>query len=109
MVRSSAKNHGYVACLTDPADYAELLAELDALVPDRLGGLEHVLRHRRAVDVLERRAVLAHDAQHRVGARAGHAGTAGGGTTRGGLRPSQGAARLNPGRWPGVHARPPLR
>src|SRR5437868_8952350 len=30
MVRSAAKNHAYVACLTDPADYAELLAELDA-------------------------------------------------------------------------------
>jgi phosphoribosylaminoimidazolecarboxamide formyltransferase/IMP cyclohydrolase len=30
MVRSAAKNHAYVAILTDPADYAELLAELDA-------------------------------------------------------------------------------
>ena len=30
MVRSSAKNHAHVACLTDPADYAELLGELDA-------------------------------------------------------------------------------
>ena len=30
MVRSAAKNHAHVACLTDPADYAELLAELDA-------------------------------------------------------------------------------
>src|SRR5205814_10663333 len=27
---SAAKNHAHVACLTDPADYAELLAELDA-------------------------------------------------------------------------------
>jgi phosphoribosylaminoimidazolecarboxamide formyltransferase/IMP cyclohydrolase len=29
MVRSAAKNHAYVACLTDPADYAALLSELD--------------------------------------------------------------------------------
>jgi len=30
MLRSAAKNHAHVAVLTDPADYAELLAELDA-------------------------------------------------------------------------------
>jgi phosphoribosylaminoimidazolecarboxamide formyltransferase/IMP cyclohydrolase len=30
MVRSAAKNHGYVTIVTDPADYPELLAELDA-------------------------------------------------------------------------------
>jgi phosphoribosylaminoimidazolecarboxamide formyltransferase/IMP cyclohydrolase len=30
MVRSAAKNHAYVAIVTDPADYAELLQELDA-------------------------------------------------------------------------------
>ena len=29
MVRSAAKNHAYVAIVTDPADYAELLRELD--------------------------------------------------------------------------------
>jgi phosphoribosylaminoimidazolecarboxamide formyltransferase/IMP cyclohydrolase len=29
MVRSSAKNHAFVAVVTDPADYGELLAELD--------------------------------------------------------------------------------
>lgn len=29
MVRSSAKNHAYVAIVTDPADYDELLAELE--------------------------------------------------------------------------------
>ena len=29
MVRSSAKNHAYVTILTDPADYAGLLAELE--------------------------------------------------------------------------------
>jgi len=29
MVRSGAKNHAHVAIVTDPADYAELLAELD--------------------------------------------------------------------------------
>ena len=30
MVRSAAKNHGFVAIVTDPSDYEELLAELDA-------------------------------------------------------------------------------
>jgi phosphoribosylaminoimidazolecarboxamide formyltransferase/IMP cyclohydrolase len=30
MVRASAKNHAYVTILTDPADYASVLAELDA-------------------------------------------------------------------------------
>ena len=30
MVRSAAKNHAHVAIVTDPADYAELLAELEA-------------------------------------------------------------------------------
>ena len=30
MLRSAAKNHGYVAVVTDPADYAPVLAELDA-------------------------------------------------------------------------------
>src|SRR5947209_9813902 len=29
MVRSAAKNHAFVAIVTDPADYAELLTELD--------------------------------------------------------------------------------
>ena len=30
MVRSAAKNHAHVAIVTDPADYADVLAELDA-------------------------------------------------------------------------------
>ena len=30
MVRSAAKNHAFVAIVTDPADYAELLTEMDA-------------------------------------------------------------------------------
>ena len=30
MVRSAAKNHAFVACVTDPGDYAELVAALDA-------------------------------------------------------------------------------
>ena len=30
MIRSAAKNHAFVAIVTDPADYAELIAELDA-------------------------------------------------------------------------------
>ena len=29
MIRSAAKNHGFVACVTDPGDYAALIAELD--------------------------------------------------------------------------------
>jgi phosphoribosylaminoimidazolecarboxamide formyltransferase/IMP cyclohydrolase len=29
MVRSAAKNHAFVACLTDPADYAQLLDQLE--------------------------------------------------------------------------------
>jgi phosphoribosylaminoimidazolecarboxamide formyltransferase / IMP cyclohydrolase len=29
MVRSAAKNHAFVTCITDPADYDELLAELE--------------------------------------------------------------------------------
>jgi phosphoribosylaminoimidazolecarboxamide formyltransferase/IMP cyclohydrolase len=30
MIRAAAKNHGFVAVLTDPADYAELLAQMEA-------------------------------------------------------------------------------
>src|SRR5687768_13666627 len=30
MIRSAAKNHAYVAIVTDPADYGELIAALDA-------------------------------------------------------------------------------
>src|SRR5919107_2734539 len=30
MVRSAAKNHAFVAIVTDPADYGELLAEMDS-------------------------------------------------------------------------------
>lgn len=30
MIRSAAKNHGFVAVVTDPADYAELIASIDA-------------------------------------------------------------------------------
>jgi phosphoribosylaminoimidazolecarboxamide formyltransferase/IMP cyclohydrolase len=30
MIRSAAKNHGFVACVTDPHDYSALVAELDA-------------------------------------------------------------------------------
>jgi phosphoribosylaminoimidazolecarboxamide formyltransferase/IMP cyclohydrolase len=30
MVRSAAKNHAYVACVTDPSDYSALLQQLDA-------------------------------------------------------------------------------
>ena len=44
---------------------AMFVAELDALVPHLLRVLEQILRHVRPIDVLERGAVLAHDAEHR--------------------------------------------
>jgi phosphoribosylaminoimidazolecarboxamide formyltransferase / IMP cyclohydrolase len=43
MVRSAAKNHDYVAIVTDPADYPELLAELE-----RQGGTDLAFRSRLA-------------------------------------------------------------
>jgi len=42
MVRSAAKNHAFVAIVTDPADYAEIIAALDA------GGTDLALRKRLA-------------------------------------------------------------
>jgi phosphoribosylaminoimidazolecarboxamide formyltransferase/IMP cyclohydrolase len=45
MLRAAAKNHAWVAVLTDPADYAAVLAEIDA------GGLTQPLRTRLAVKV----------------------------------------------------------
>ncbi|HEX4895803.1 MAG TPA: bifunctional phosphoribosylaminoimidazolecarboxamide formyltransferase/IMP cyclohydrolase [Solimonas sp.] len=45
MLRAAAKNHAWVAVLTDPSDYAALLGELDA------GGLSDALRTRLAVKV----------------------------------------------------------
>ncbi len=44
MVRSAAKNHAHVAVMTDPADYPELLDELDA----NAGSTSAVLRRRLA-------------------------------------------------------------
>ena len=44
MIRSAAKNHAFVACLTDPDDYAALIAELDA----NAGGTTLDLRRRLA-------------------------------------------------------------
>ena len=44
MVRSAAKNHAHVAIVTDPADYADLLAELDA----NGGATSHELRRKLA-------------------------------------------------------------
>ena len=41
MVRSAAKNHAFVAIVTDPADYAEIIASLD-------GGISLALRKRLA-------------------------------------------------------------
>ncbi len=45
MLRAAAKNHAWVAVLTDPADYAAVLSEIDA------GGLTQPLRTQLAVKV----------------------------------------------------------
>jgi phosphoribosylaminoimidazolecarboxamide formyltransferase/IMP cyclohydrolase len=50
MIRSAAKNHAWVAVLTDPADYAAVLAELDA----NGGALGDTTRRRLAVKAFER-------------------------------------------------------
>lgn len=50
MLRSAAKNHAYVGVLTDPADYAGVLAELDA----NDGALGDATRRRLAVKAFER-------------------------------------------------------
>jgi phosphoribosylaminoimidazolecarboxamide formyltransferase/IMP cyclohydrolase len=43
MLRAAAKNHAWVTVLTDPADYTEVLAQLDA------GGVEQATRERLAL------------------------------------------------------------
>jgi phosphoribosylaminoimidazolecarboxamide formyltransferase/IMP cyclohydrolase len=48
MIRSAAKNHDFVAVVTDPADYAALLAELEA------GGTTLALRRRLAATAYAR-------------------------------------------------------
>jgi phosphoribosylaminoimidazolecarboxamide formyltransferase/IMP cyclohydrolase len=50
MTRSAAKNHGYVAVVTDPADYDRVIAELDA------GGTTAVLRRELAAKAFGRTA-----------------------------------------------------
>jgi phosphoribosylaminoimidazolecarboxamide formyltransferase/IMP cyclohydrolase len=50
MIRSAAKNHAYVGVLTDPADYAAVLAELDATG----GALGDETRRRLALKAFER-------------------------------------------------------
>jgi phosphoribosylaminoimidazolecarboxamide formyltransferase / IMP cyclohydrolase len=50
MIRSAAKNHAHVGVLTDPADYAAVLAELDATG----GALGDETRRRLAVKAFER-------------------------------------------------------
>ncbi len=52
MIRSGAKNHASVAVLTDPAQYADLLADLDA----HDGSTTLALRRRLAVDAFRRTA-----------------------------------------------------
>jgi phosphoribosylaminoimidazolecarboxamide formyltransferase/IMP cyclohydrolase len=51
MVRSAAKNHAFVAILTDPADYADLIGELQAE-----GGTSLALRKRLAAKAYARTA-----------------------------------------------------
>ena len=48
MVRSAAKNHAHVAIVTDPADYAELLKELDATAAPRPSNSARGSRPRRS-------------------------------------------------------------
>ncbi|MEO8141322.1 MAG: bifunctional phosphoribosylaminoimidazolecarboxamide formyltransferase/IMP cyclohydrolase [Sphingomicrobium sp.] len=50
MVRSAAKNHAFVAIVTDPADYPELLAQLDQ------GGTSHAFRKSLAAKAYARTA-----------------------------------------------------
>jgi phosphoribosylaminoimidazolecarboxamide formyltransferase/IMP cyclohydrolase len=52
MVRSAAKNHAYVAVLTDPVDYPALLSELDV----RDGGTDLGFRRRMAAKAFARTA-----------------------------------------------------
>ena len=52
MIRSAAKNHAYVAVVVDPADYAAVLAELQA----EGGGLCDETRARLALEAFERTA-----------------------------------------------------
>ncbi|MET1027077.1 MAG: bifunctional phosphoribosylaminoimidazolecarboxamide formyltransferase/IMP cyclohydrolase [Dongiaceae bacterium] len=52
MIRAAAKNHGFVAIVTDPADYAAVMAEMAALG----GGTSLALRRRLALDAFARTA-----------------------------------------------------
>jgi phosphoribosylaminoimidazolecarboxamide formyltransferase/IMP cyclohydrolase len=52
LIRAAAKNHGYVAVVVDPADYASLLADLDA----NNGATALVLRRRLAAKAFARTA-----------------------------------------------------
>lgn len=52
MLRSAAKNHGYVTVVTDPVDYAELIGELDA----HQGSTGLALRQRLAAKAFARTA-----------------------------------------------------
>jgi phosphoribosylaminoimidazolecarboxamide formyltransferase/IMP cyclohydrolase len=52
MIRASAKNHAYVAIVTDPSDYAELIAALDA----NNGETEYAFRQKLAAKAYARTA-----------------------------------------------------
>jgi len=52
MIRAAAKNHDFVAIVTDPADYAAVMAEMAALG----GGTSLALRRRLALDAFARTA-----------------------------------------------------
>ena len=43
MIRAAAKNHAYVAIVTDPSDYPELLAELEAGCTAPVGAIAEVV------------------------------------------------------------------
>ena len=51
MVRSAAKNHGFVTILTDPVDYSDIIAELD-----QHGGTSHATRKKMAARAYARTA-----------------------------------------------------
>ncbi len=52
LIRAAAKNHDFVTVVTDPADYAELIADLDASA----GSVSHDLRRRLAAAAYARTA-----------------------------------------------------
>jgi phosphoribosylaminoimidazolecarboxamide formyltransferase/IMP cyclohydrolase len=71
MIRSAAKNHAYVAVVVDPADYAAVLAELQA----EGGGLCDETRARLALEAFERTSRYDAAIHRYLGGALGEAGT----------------------------------